>query len=328
MANVTFSVRSDQFAARYSSAGAIPALFKNYAPATGPTLVTATQTGLIGPSYIDVNATDNGGGQCALWYPCRSNISTNPAISILYRAAFSNNSALQGCWCIGYVHSSNTLEPNMIYLFLVSGQIRVAIYDGLSANLLDNYTIASWTPNVGQYYDIVVTSTGTTAANGFNVYVDASLVGSATLGSNVQTPVNNLLLNKISIGLIANDVNSSYAYVNEFVIWDDVINPSALGLVGQSRTQFVTCDAFDGTQNTNPGISNVKLNTTYKINGISFTGSLGPFGSTDPGSTNVANGVNYNINGTSLTGSLNSVTNVLQTASLVGQSLTGVLSQT
>lgn len=330
MANVTFAVRGNSLNALYSKSGSTPGLYNATTP---PAVVTASQTGLIGGAYIDMYK--NNASRRALLYPGQKNFSTNPGISILMRCAFVDNASIGGIWQIG--GPWQTITPSGMYLFYVGGQFRIAMYDETGTAIgngfgtgLDNYTIGFFTPTVGQYYDILMTSTGVASTTGYTLYVDGSIVGQAQEATSIQNPRDVGLMTHISIGTVAFDVNAPYIYVNEFVIFDGVVNPASVQLTsglgalnGQSRTAFVQAAAFDGTVSTDPGILNVTKNLNYTINGNALVGNA-PV-STDPGTFNVANGITYSINGVPLTGTLNSVTNILSGGTLKGQSLSATL---
>ena len=113
--------------------------------------------------------------------------------------------------------------------------------------------------------------------------------------------------------------------MNEFVLWNEVIDPTSggLDLKGETRTSFVTSTDFDGLNSTDPGIANVLTTASYIINGSAKTGTLGV--STDPGESNVSTGINYTANGVSKTGTLDTVTNVLNNQSIIGSNRTGTL---
>jgi hypothetical protein len=104
--------------------------------------------------------------------------------------------------------------------------------------------------------------------------------------------------------------------LNEFVVWDEVIDPSNITLVdpntgvtsagqslnGSSRTGWVDVAALDGSVWESLAASEIRSGTTQIQAGLTQTGSLA--GSTDPGVANVRSGTGYTIEGSSLTGAL------------------------
>ncbi len=297
MASVTFAVRGNSFAPLYSQVA-------NYAPfATDqnllPTIASGSQAGLIGSNYIDLF--QNSYNSRSVIWSGGANISTNAAISILVRASFNENASLQGVFLLGGPYAVE-LCPAMIYMFFSGSSLNIGMNDECGNNLIANDGIGSFSPTTGVFYDIVFTTTGDTTTNGVNVYVNNSLLGSATLPSSLQNPRNVNLITNVVAGGATFDVAGSSMFLNEMVIWNGVINPGSVALTtgtgalsGASRTAFVQAAAFNG-------------------------GSY-----SDPGITNVLNGVNYTFAGVSETGTLGAITNVLTNATLVGQTLNGIL---
>lgn len=311
MANVTFAVRGDSLNARFSKGGKTPGIFT---ATTAPSVVPASHAGLLGTAYIDLYQSN--ASRRALVYPGGKNFSTNPGISVLIRCAFQDNASLQGIWQIGGPWQSIT--PHQMYLFYVSNEIRIAIFDERGVPLgngfgtpLENYTIGFFTPVVGQYHDIVVMSTGIGSSNGYNVYIDGNFIGQAGLGASIQNPRDLGLMTHIALGAVASDVNVPYTYVNEFVIFDGVVDPLNVALEsgngalsGVGRSSFVAAAAFDGQETVDPGVSNVRPGTNYEINGVAKVGALVLPVSTDPGVGNVLLGTAYEINDVPKVGTL------------------------
>ncbi len=334
MANLTFAVRGNQLPARYSSGGANPGL---YSASTKPSVVTATQTGLIGPAYIDMykGSLD----RRALIYPGQKNFGTNPAISILIRCAFNDVVSTQGVWQIGGPWAGGT-SPSLMYMYFDGTYIRLSIYDETGAaarnpftSPLVDYAIGNFTPLLDRYRDIVLTSNGVASSGGLNVYVDGNLIGQAGYQGSIQSPRDNMIMNNISIGTVFATAPNASIFVNEFVIWDGVIDPLNVPLTsgngalnGQSRTAFVDAAAFDALSSIDPGTTNVQAGTNYTIYGVPLVGNQGA--TVDPGTFNVASGVNYEILGVPKVGTLNAVTNILSAGTLKGQSTTATLKGT
>lgn len=99
---------------------------------------------------------------------------------------------------------------------------------------------------------------------------------------------------------VTDSLASDY-YLNEFCLWDSYVLPTSFG----ARSDFIPASPIQGYDNSDPGISNVALGTTYEIAGVALTGTLvvsGP--SIDPGIGNVRLGTAYEIGGVSKTGTL------------------------
>jgi hypothetical protein len=93
------------------------------------------------------------------------------------------------------------------------------------------------------------------------------------------------------IGATFNQIVLSNQYTNEYVLWDEVIDPTASGLNlnGSARAALVTVTGvLDPTNSTDPGINQVDTGVAYIINGVSLVGD-----SDDPTEANVRSGIVY-----------------------------------
>lgn len=102
------------------------------------------------------------------------------------------------------------------------------------------------------WYDIVITFTGDTTTNGLTVYLDGSSLGSATSTRAWDSPRAKTFRDLV-LGFY-NNADRCYYKINEFVLWDEVIDPTSVTLTsgsgslnGASRTAFVDADASDGS---------------------------------------------------------------------------------
>ncbi len=299
MANVTFDLRGDMLDARYAPGGAAHEQFaSNFV-----TQVNAVGTGIIGAGYLDM---DHGISQNqGLVFHGKGSVSTNNKMSVLIRCAFGQNTGNIAIWGItppGYGYNGTAgalIDSTHIY--------QEAENYGAGSDLLVN--IGTWTPVVDQYYDIVMLYDMSTASgNHCKIYVDNVLISAANGG----VWPNPRLVDAMNI-MVGPSPYQGASFtrikVNEFVIWDDIINPSSVvldsgsgPLNGQSRTSFVASAALDGGLFTDPGVTHVQTGTTYEFAGVLQTGTFAGGTTTDPGINNVLNGVAYEINGGNLTG--------------------------
>lgn len=318
MANVTFSLRGGSLNAYRSFSGPSPENFNN------SILISAnTSPGVIGESVIDM---ETNGGVKYLNYPGQSNLPAGSPISVLFRAMFSDISDYQILFCLGdaWDLAGNGLGNGGLQMIaFLNDTLRV---DGNGVQGAQCFTSeqGSFDVEANTIYDFFFSWDGTTNTNSANLFINGTNILSFTPGaefaaSGVRT-ANQFICIGANSGRFFSDL-----LLNEFVIWDDVVDPVALGLTGVSRTSFVACAALNALNNVDPGITNVASGTDYVIEGEALVGTLGPFGSTDPGVDNVAAGIGYNINGTALVGIRNVVTNVLQAAVLIGQSTAAIL---
>jgi hypothetical protein len=234
---IKFAVRGTSLSALYSTFGQpAPLLF-----GTNVAVVSAAETGLIGSSYIDLQNSTNAAH--AVFYPGFSNFSTNQAFSILLRlkvVATTGTVSLFSASAGSFIGS--------VEMWLASGNLS-GEWDTEAGNA--SWTASgAWAPSSSVYYDLVLTSTGDTTTNGTKVYIDNSLLFQAT----PTTPYPNpriVLPTQIALGYAGNGLTTSRIKVNEFVIWDSVINPGSVTLTtgsgalnGASRSAFVAANSF------------------------------------------------------------------------------------
>ncbi len=231
MSQIIWAMRSNNatFSARKSAAGLRPAVL--YAAANAPT--------------YDVDATAIGGhnynldsGSHSLVYPAQG-VFSNQAFSILMRMKFT------GAGTYGVLEIGSALPIfNLIQLFHVSDW-RIQMANGTPATILSSQVIYNTFPALSAWTDVLLTSDGLTTANAIKLWIDGSVVGSLTGLAAQSNPKDPYSINKITLGSFAGATNSR-ALWNEVVIWDYVIDPSAIALTsgsgalnGASRTAFV-----------------------------------------------------------------------------------------
>lgn len=304
--NLNFAVRGTALNARSGLSGNNAYSWTPNGPTAPLTLSTTGFTGEIGASSINVNVA-NGNGR--IGWPGYNNIASpsqwiaNPGISVLSRVAFPiTNTGNWGIFCLGPWGLSG---PGNVILFLTGGQLEIIQAGFNTTNGVVFNAPASLSINT--FYDIVWTWDGTTGANAFKLYINNVLfaqMASSQAWATIAQP-----WPAISMGGVGGV--GSGTYVNEFVIWNGVINPasvlldSGLGaLSGNTRTSPVTCSVFDGSVYTDPGIAQVTNGTAYTFAGVAKTGTFTCPTSTDPGQNNVLNGVGYIISGVSKTGTV------------------------
>lgn len=292
-ASVKFCLRGDSLNARYAPGGATPG---NIA---GVTQVNASGIGIIGAGYLDLSASLAARG---LVFPGPGNFPTSNKFSVLIRCCFINSfSPDMGLWALGFpqqlgtagiVQQAGTVFQDVESLTAVSD---IGANQGNIATTL------------GQYFDIVALYDMTTTADGsLQLFVDGVQIGSnnntSTWGSSRA-----LVGYVLGIGAASPYIGQTRIRVNEFVVWDGVIDPtniqldSGIGsLNGQTRTSFVTAAALDGSIFTDPGVANVLAPVAYEFAGVPLTGTASS--SVDPGIANVKKGIQYDINGAPLVG--------------------------
>ncbi len=260
---VIFSLRPDSFNARYAPGGATG----NKSIST-PTIDAGAGTGIIGNSVInlDQGATSTYG----VFYRGTGNIPKTQKFSVLLRCALGTTSGTLALFGLGGFPNIGNMGA-----FFVSNSLR---------GFTENYTNASdimtinesWTPSTATYYDIVYLIDMSTTSTNSKVYVDGVQVGSSRGPSSTWS--SNRLVEHMQIALGSTyfgGTTSTRMKVNEFVIWDDIIDPTSggLNLNGASRSSFVTASVLDGLSYSDPGIANVRLSTAYTQAGVSLTGT-------------------------------------------------------
>lgn len=238
---ITFAVRGDSFTPRYNTGWPTYGLVG----ATLPTVIA--DAGAIGGQVLDL---DQGSvANRGIHYSGYGNWPNTPAVSVLMRCKFGS---LTGG--LGLFNSAGSSRDNngQCSIYISTADIRAYMRDRNGSLGINNGVVGAHGMSTGTWYDIVLTYTGDTTANGFEVFVDASSIGTLTSTrgwSNPRQPN----YNDFAIALSEN-VRNTQMVVNEIVIWDSVITPSSVTLTsgtgslnGASRTAFVDVAAFDAT---------------------------------------------------------------------------------
>ncbi len=287
-ANITdtlvFAVRGS-LTARYSSGGPVGLV-------SGSASVTvAADVGALSGNSIQWAANNSAKG---ISWPGRSNTPNGRAISVLarFRPGYTGTPGTSQSIFGLTAMSGKTINMSMQHLS-TTGTVVMSIINESAGVVLTANSFGAWSPTSGTWYDIVFTWDGNTTVNGINVYIDGTLLGQATGGAAFAAGWTNQYFSDIALGSAGNQGGSLNAgRMDEFVIWGNVIDPTAVvldsgtgSLNGAARTSLVAAAAFDGSAYSDPGIANVKLNTTYSYAGVTLTGSLV--------STTTITGVNY-----------------------------------
>jgi hypothetical protein len=284
---ITFAVRGDSFDARYSKSGKTPSSFFD---TKEPEIVTDLNA--IGGSVIKLDDDTTFGSKTALLYPGALNFSQNQAVSILIRVAFSFDLTTGGSVGIFDMGGFGCAPSSEISLVVISNGDLVMITRNEAGGLLINGSKFShrdvFQIQDGVYNDLVITYDGQAGDDNFKTYVNGVLQYDYNINYDFSSPRKTNLVNAIALGMASTYVNSKMN-VNEFVIWDEVIDPTNIDLQFQSgslngptRNQFVDVELFDGQNSTNPGTENVLYTADpYYIKGTRYNGTFGEVGSSD-----------------------------------------------
>lgn len=275
---ITFAIRGDSFTARYAGGYNTPGLFATSAPNL-PTVDASEASGVIGGSILNLDKTVLQTHQVI--YPARNNINTSRQRSVLIRLAFGSVLSNYGIWYIGNIYSSS--NPNGIAVGLLGTSLRIIIWNEYTTQTY-NANIATWIPIVDMYYDLVITYDGSLTTGNLKAYVDGSLLATANVATAWENPYDATRLTDIRLGCCEFDIASTRIKVNEFVVWDTIIDPTSVTLTsgtgslnGVLRTAFVNVASFNGLNYSDPGSTNVKYGTSYNYAGTAYTGSLADY---------------------------------------------------
>jgi hypothetical protein len=240
--------------------------------------VSTVLTGNLNGSLIDLDKSSL--AVKYLVYPGKSNTPAK-AISVNLRCAFGVAAGLFGLWCIGGYVTLAAAESQ--YIYWNSGTLYFQYVDGRGTTKLN--ISGAWTPTVDTLYDITAIWDGTTGTNGAKLYVNNSLIvqGTASGAQNTDNRDNNT---DIYIGVTASSVNNTRIKVDEFTIWDNVIDPASVtldsgsgALNGSSRTSPVAAASYDAFNNSALSVGDVRNGVAYTLGGVAYTGTYDPISS-------------------------------------------------
>lgn len=292
---IMFAVRGDSMTARYSGGS-------NYAAKQGSPSVVS-DAGSLGGNRIDLITSGN---LKAIFFEARNNVFAGRTFSVLCRIKSNYTgapAASTGFFNIGVPTTGYC--PTMGIHHHTTGTLRAHCQNEAFQTSLSEASHGSWSPTANTRYDLVWTWDGTTTASASKIYVDASLLGSVTASFALSSSLVSEDWRDIVLGPNCRVSNSNFS-LEEFVLWNEIIDPTSVALVGgtgslngASRTAFVDVASLNGSSYTDPGIANVKTGTSYTYNGTSLTGTYtGSDRWTDPGVANVIEGVAYKADST------------------------------
>lgn len=282
---IVFAVRGDSLTARYSTG--YPESVSSV-----PSVITVTaDAGVLGGSRIDM--TNTGAFKCLTWDGAK-NSGESRAFSILmrFKAAYTGTPAAARAYTslgVGRVQTGPFLD---FWHAQTTGNFMVYGKNEANQIVFNSASFGAVSPTLDDQHDLVFTWDGTTAADAANLYFDATLVGSATAGFDLNASWSSKYFGVIAVGAgLFGASNSSFSLV-EYVIWDSVIDPTSVALTtglgsldGEARTAFVDVAAINGSDYTDPGVANVKLNETYTFAGVELTGEYAASGGSGGGGT-------------------------------------------
>lgn len=245
---IVFAVRGTSTTAFFSGGFPTPTTY-------GSANVSASvAAGVIGGSTLDL---DQGAfGQHSLSYNGYQNISLTQQWSILIRCAVGSTSDANQFFAIGAYGQLGTLQWRNGGVGLLP--LTSTDYAGSTLVTL-NITQAA---TIGAYYDYFCTFDGSLAAANQITYLNSTATGTASTGA-TRTAYSTGFGTGIILGAQnAAGQNSTRLFVNEFVIWNTIVNPTSVVLTnttaalnGTARTAFVQVTASTGGNVTVAGVN-------------------------------------------------------------------------
>ncbi len=245
----------------------------------------AGTTGKIGSNVLNMN--QGSLSQHGLIYRGYRNFEAVQKFSVFMRVAFGTVSSANQLWSItGAAQDGATQSRHN-----GSGSLVTTAIDNTTGSTINTQTQA-FTFTVGTFYDVGWTFDMSTTTNNMKLYVNGSLTGTTSSGATRTAP--DPLMFMIMFGM-QNTVaqNTCQLFLDEAGVYGDLLDFTASQslvsgsgvLNGASRTSYLNVTAGNG-DDTDPGIANVRLATTYKFGGSSLTGTAAI-----PGAANVRSGV-------------------------------------
>lgn len=246
---IIWALRSDNanFSARYSEAGLVGTPV--YTSVANIPTYGADATAIGGNSF----SLDRGSAtSCGLVYPARG-VFSNQAISILMRLKLAAN----GTFGLFEINPGSTWLANSYLMYMVSNWC-LNIVNQTPATVRSS-TLYNTAPSTDVWLDMVVTWDGSATAGSVKFWLDGSNVVSVNPSAAASNPKNANTTSMINIGGVTGAPTTRFL-LNEFVIWDEVIDPTAVALVGGTdslegadRTAFVDVATYDGTASSGSG---------------------------------------------------------------------------
>lgn len=306
---ITFDWVSDQIPPKYALATTSSNVFRESGSGdTLPSIVSgAGDTGVIGSTILDVQSESaNKRTVRFIGYGNVPDMSTGISINARVIPRYSGSPGASNEVAIWTLFGM--VNPFYSYLYHnTNGSLSFALVDGDGAAFRINITTATgiWSPTSGTAYDITVTWTGDTTANGVKIYIDGVLVHQATASglANFDADEGRMFTEIILATGIAQNVDGAFDY-NGFTIWNEVIDPTNVllesgtgSLNGASRTSPIDSPATQA--DTWPAVGDVRQSITWFESNVEKTGTLSL-----PSAPQVLSGVQFGESGTEFTGTL------------------------
>jgi hypothetical protein len=282
--SVVFAVRGNSLNARYSTHGKIPGLWTTSGAVSKPAAIASADPNSIGGFNIDQKTTASTRG---LIYPGFTNFSGNNNFSVLLRirAGYTGNPPV-GTHAIACGYGpTDTTGGRWQWVHDVAGKFGFQLTNEYNTTLINvlagNAGDTAFSPVDGNYYDLLLTYDGSLTTNAAKIYNGTTLLGQFTASAAYATGAenrNNRLISGLGVGIADAAIRCDWE-LNEFVIFDTVIDPtsvqlvSGVGSLGTSRNSFVDVAAYDALDWTTLAADKIKLGETQTQNGSLVTGT-------------------------------------------------------
>lgn len=293
---------------------------------TVPALVAkTTEVGVIGNTYLNIfSSAANLRTIRFTGYGNVDNMANGVSVLVRLIPRFTGfNPASKGGM---FAFTGVTNNPTLYLRSLADGRLQLVGVNSNFVSMFNLVSVATHSFTSGTAVDVVITWTGTNATNGVKIYIDGVLLVQGTSSANsLFDDAKGQLFGSILAGSAWPQGDISGFDLNEFCIWNEVIDPTASGLnlVGPARTDWVTSTAWDAMP-VIPAQDDVRNSVTYGLSS-SLTGTL-----VSPAENQVLDGVGFGASGTEFEGDV-----ILPAAAKVkaptafgsGGALTGTLTQ-
>lgn len=213
---------------------------------TPPALAAKTsEVGIIGSTYLSTSTVS--GSYKTLRLVGYGNVDAmTSGLSVLTRVVprFTGFSpaSFGGLWTFNGAFGS----PWFLLRSLSDGRLNLIAVGADFSTMINLLSVSTYSFTSGTAVDILMTWTGTNDVNGIKIYIDGTLLvqGTAAFSSDYSDANGQLFESILPCNAWGQGETSRYD-LNEMCVWNEVVDPTALNLVGPARTDFVPCTASD-----------------------------------------------------------------------------------
>lgn len=267
--SVVFAYRSTRTKAWFSnSGGEMGAAYNKNGSTVAPFIADNTDPGVFGGKVLRLG---DQGVMCGPIWPGFQNTPDTGPFAVLMRIVpyWTGAPVSQDLIAMGMGTQASNCPALINLLMLSNGSFRLRWDQNGDGNATSTTTGAgAFTGFVaGVPVDIMLSWDNEVAGSTVFWSVDGVLVGQSSAPNFFLTGMQKAR-GCISMGVATTSAQNHYD-INEIVIFDHNENP-----VYSPRTDFWPIAEFDGTENTDPGVANVRDAVLYKIDGTPLTGTL------------------------------------------------------